>query len=70
MKKILAASIAAIGIMGLAACSDTDDTTTQSVDPAQDSSTAPTAAPTGDATGGADTGGMGTTGTDTGGTAQ
>lgn len=33
MKKLLIASASAIALMGLAACSDTDETTTQSVEP-------------------------------------
>lgn len=33
MKKILIASASAIALFGLAACSDTDQTTTQSVEP-------------------------------------
>jgi hypothetical protein len=34
MKKLILASVAAIGMLGLAACSDaTDDTTTQAVPP-------------------------------------
>jgi uncharacterized protein YgiB involved in biofilm formation len=32
MKKLILASTAAIAMFGLAACSDTDETTTQSVD--------------------------------------
>ena len=31
MKKLILASVSGIALMGLAACSDTDDTTTQSV---------------------------------------
>ena len=34
MKKLLIASASAVALLGLAACGDTDDTTTQSVDPA------------------------------------
>lgn len=34
MKKLLIASASAVALLGLAACSDTDETTTQSVDPA------------------------------------
>ena len=33
MKKIILASASAIALLGLAACSDTDETTTQSVEP-------------------------------------
>lgn len=36
MKKVLAASLVGIGILGLAACSDTDETTTQSVSPSME----------------------------------
>jgi len=44
MKKIIIASVSALALLGLAACGDTDTTTTQSVQPeAQD--TAPTVVP-------------------------
>ncbi|CAI2933961.1 hypothetical protein [Aminobacter niigataensis] len=33
MKKLILGSVAAIALFGVAACSDTDDTTTQSVQP-------------------------------------
>lgn len=41
MKKILIASVSAIGLMGLAACTDVDDTTTQGMEPMQDDLGAP-----------------------------
>lgn len=43
MKKLILASTAAIAMLGLAACSDTDDTTTQSIpaDPAVEAPLAP-----------------------------
>lgn len=41
MKKLVLASTAAIAMLGLAACSDTDETTTQSVDPAVEDPAAP-----------------------------
>lgn len=33
MKKILVASVSALSLMGLAACADVDDTTTQGMEP-------------------------------------
>lgn len=36
MKKLLIASASAIAVLGLAACTDADDTTTQAVPPAED----------------------------------
>lgn len=33
MKKLILASVAGLSLLGVAACSDTDGTTTQSVDP-------------------------------------
>jgi len=33
MKKLILASVSAIALFGVAACSDTDNTTTQSIDP-------------------------------------
>ncbi len=52
MNKLLAASISGIALLGLAACSDVDETTTQTV-PAEQTDTmapapAPSAAPTDD----------------------
>ncbi|KFB09682.1 hypothetical protein [Nitratireductor basaltis] len=41
MKKVLVGAVASIGLLGLAACSDTDDTTTQSVDPAAEEQVVP-----------------------------
>ena len=42
MKKLMLASVAAIGMLGLAACSDAaDETTTQSVPPTDEQSTEP-----------------------------
>lgn len=35
MNKLILAAVSGIALMGLAACSDTDDTTTQAVPPAQ-----------------------------------
>jgi hypothetical protein len=52
MKKLILASASAIALFGLAACSDTDNTTTQTIpEPAQDApaappATEPSAAPT------------------------
>lgn len=48
MKKIILASASAIALLGLAACSDTDDTTTQSTVPEvqQTEPAAPTMTPT------------------------
>jgi ABC-type oligopeptide transport system substrate-binding subunit len=63
MKKVLAASLVGLGLLGLAACSDTDETTTQGVAPSpqEDQTTAPSATPTEPDTGtGTDTGTMGT----------
>ena len=37
MKKLILASVSGLALMGLAACSDTDDTTTQGLPPEQDS---------------------------------
>ena len=37
MRKLILASVSAIALFGVAACSDTDDTTTQSVDPMEES---------------------------------
>lgn len=36
MKKLILASVSGIALLGLAACSDTDGTTTQAVPPEQD----------------------------------
>lgn len=44
MKKLILASVTGIALMGLAACSDTDGTTTQAV-PEQGAPAAPGAAP-------------------------
>lgn len=44
MKKIIIASVSSLALLGLAACSDTDTTTTQSVQP-EVQETAPTVAP-------------------------
>lgn len=44
MKKLILASLSGIALMGLAACSDTDDTTTQAV-PEQGAPADPMAAP-------------------------
>jgi hypothetical protein len=44
MKKIILASVSSIALLGLAACSDTDTTTTQSVQP-EIQTTDPTMAP-------------------------
>lgn len=41
MKKVLAGAVASLALLGLAACSDTDDTTTQSVDPAAEEEVVP-----------------------------
>ena len=41
MKKLILASVSAIALFGVAACSDTDGTTTQSVEPAE-TTTVPT----------------------------
>ena len=48
MKKLILASVSGIALMGLAACSDTDDTTTQALpdDQAPITEPAPEAAPT------------------------
>jgi opacity protein-like surface antigen len=48
MKKILIASASAVALMGLAACSDTDEMTTQGVDPAPMDAPAVDAAPPAD----------------------
>jgi hypothetical protein len=45
MKKLILASVSAIALFGVAACSDTDGTTTQSVDPTYDSVTPAPAVP-------------------------
>jgi len=42
MRKLILASVSAIALFGVAACSDTDSTTTQSVEPPVDSTIAPT----------------------------
>ncbi|MDN2580577.1 hypothetical protein [Aquibium sp. ELW1220] len=44
MKKIILASVSSLALLGLAACSDTDTTTTQSVEP-EVQETAPTVTP-------------------------
>ena len=41
MKKLILASAAAVALFGVAACSDTDTTTTQSVDPPAQTTPAP-----------------------------
>ena len=41
MKKFVVGTVSALALLGLAACSDTDDTTTQSVPPAVDSQPVP-----------------------------
>lgn len=41
MKKVLAGAVASLALLGLAACSDTDDTTTQSVDPTAEEQVVP-----------------------------
>ena len=41
MKKLILASAAAVALFGVAACSDTDTTTTQSVDPPATTTPAP-----------------------------
>jgi len=41
MKKIILATVSSLALLGLAACSDTDTTTTQSIDPAAEDSAAP-----------------------------
>ncbi|MEO3385498.1 hypothetical protein [Mesorhizobium sp. CAU 1741] len=49
MKKLILASVSGIALMGLAACSDTDETTTQSVPSEQEAPMAqpePSAEPT------------------------
>ena len=45
MKKFIIASASAIAVLGLAACSDTDDTTTQSVEPTVEQPASPGATP-------------------------
>ncbi|TKT80162.1 hypothetical protein [Aquamicrobium sp. LC103] len=51
MKKLILASISGIALLGLAACSDTDETTTQGVQPEAPATTPdPGAAPTDPAT--------------------
>lgn len=63
MKKFVVGTVSALALLGLAACSDTDQTTTQSVPPAVDAQPAPAPmqpapdamAPTPDAGTGADT---------------
>lgn len=45
MKKLILASVSGIALMGLAACSDTDGTTTQSVPDAPATTSQPDAAP-------------------------
>lgn len=49
MKKIILASASSIALLGLAACSDTDTTTTQSIEP-EVQETAPTVVPQGSPT--------------------
>lgn len=44
MKKLILASLSGVALMGLAACSDTDDTTTQAV-PEEPAQTEPMAQP-------------------------
>lgn len=39
MKKLILASVSAIALFGVAACSDTDSTTTQSVEPPAETTT-------------------------------
>lgn len=41
MKKLILASTSAIALLGLAACSDTDNTTTQSTTPPAETTTPP-----------------------------
>ena len=41
MKKLILASVSAIALFGVAACSDTDGTTTQSVEPPAETTIAP-----------------------------
>lgn len=41
MKKALTGLVSAVALLGLAACGDADDTTTQSVDPGATDQTAP-----------------------------
>ncbi len=47
MKKIILASVSSIALLGLVACGDTDNTTTQSIEP-EVQETAPTAVPDND----------------------
>jgi hypothetical protein len=42
MKKLILASAAAVALFGVAACSDTDTSTTQSVEPSAQTTPAPT----------------------------
>ena len=39
MKKLVLASVSAVALLGLAACTDTDDTTTQSTNPPAETAT-------------------------------
>jgi PBP1b-binding outer membrane lipoprotein LpoB len=41
MKKIILATVSSLALLGLAACSDTDTTTTQSIDPAAEDTATP-----------------------------
>ena len=48
MRKLILASVSAIALLGIAACSDTDDTTTESVEPPMDQTAPTTPAPADD----------------------
>ena len=50
MKKLVLASVSALALFGVAACSDTDETTTQSVDEPAATETAPATPPATDNT--------------------
>jgi len=65
MRKLLTGLVSGIALLGLAACGDTDDTTTQSVEPGGTTEQAPAGdtGAGGTATPMPDTGGTGTGGT-------